>query len=69
MQEAVAFCIEFGFNEMNLFRIEAMTSPTNLASKRILEKFGFKEEGLLQKNYIKNDQAEDSIMYGLLRQD
>ena len=67
MQEAVAFCIEFGFKEMNLLRIEAMTSPTNLASKRILEKFGFIEEGLLQKNYIKNDQAEDSIMYGLLR--
>ncbi|MEX1187709.1 MAG: GNAT family protein [Bacteroidia bacterium] len=66
MQEACKFVIDFGFNEMNLIRIEAMTSSSNEASKRILMKAGFREEGLLSKNYLKDGKAEDSILFGLV---
>lgn len=67
MQEAFRFVLEFGFNTMNLFRVEAMTSPTNEASKKILTNSGFREEGYMVGNYLREGIAEDSVMYGLLR--
>ena len=69
MQEACEFVVSFGFKELKLVRIEAMTSPFNEASKRILRNLGFEEEGLLRKNYIKNKEPEDSIMFGLINSD
>jgi [ribosomal protein S5]-alanine N-acetyltransferase len=69
MHEACDFVVNFGFKELKLVRIEAMTSPFNEASKRILRNLGFEEEGLLRKNYIKNKEPEDSIMFGLINSD
>lgn len=66
MTEAVDFVVQFGFDNLKLIRIEAMTGTDNEASTRILENRGFRREGLLSKNYLKNGKAEDSIMYSLL---
>jgi ribosomal-protein-alanine N-acetyltransferase len=67
MQEALRFVLDFGFKSMKLIRVEAMTSPTNEASKKILLNAGFQEEGYLVKNYLLDGIALDSIMFGLLR--
>lgn len=69
MQEAATVVFRYGFEVLNLIRIEAMTGITNEASKKILVNAGFKEEGLLKANYLRDGIAEDSIMYGLLRND
>jgi len=45
MTEALSTVIPYGFNEMNLHRIEAMTATYNMASIRTLLKFGFVQKG------------------------
>ena len=34
-------CVEVGFGQLDLFEIIAFTQPTNLASRRVMEKSGF----------------------------
>jgi RimJ/RimL family protein N-acetyltransferase len=43
--EAGLACLEYGFQELNLERIVAVTHPQNLAARRALEKLGFTETG------------------------
>jgi len=66
MSEAVAKVIPYGFDVMKLHRIEAMTSTTNKASQRILEKFGFQYEGHLREHYLRDGIYEDSLVFSLL---
>jgi ribosomal-protein-alanine N-acetyltransferase len=68
MTEAAEFVVGYGLDILKLIRIEAMTAPDNLPSIKILEKLGFRREGLLQKNYLKNGRAEDSVMFALLNE-
>ncbi|SDS12259.1 ribosomal-protein-alanine N-acetyltransferase [Paenibacillaceae bacterium GAS479] len=48
MTEAVSAILEFGFESMGLNRAEAFIDPDNISSRRLLEKCGLKEEGLLR---------------------
>ncbi|HEY3294102.1 MAG TPA: GNAT family N-acetyltransferase [bacterium] len=43
--EAGIACLEYGFRELKLDRIVAVTNPQNFAAQRALEKLGFTEEG------------------------
>lgn len=67
--EAVTRIIRFAFDELGLHRIEADPDPQNLASIRVLERQGFKFEGLLRERYFLNGRAMDAAYYGLLRDD
>lgn len=67
MTEAVQAIIAYGFDEMDLNRIEAFASPANIASVKILKAAGFIEEGLLRSHFFKNSVMEDSACFGLLR--
>lgn len=69
MSEAVKAVIGYGFNQMGLHRIEALTATWNKASMAILKKFGFTYEGTLRQHYNVNGKMEDSIMYSLLQQE
>lgn len=40
--------LEYGFNKLNLDVISAYHYPTNYASKRVIEKTGFKFDGILR---------------------
>ncbi len=54
MPEAVRAMIRFGFETMNLNRIEARCIAENVASARVMEKAGMAYEGTLrQREYIK----------------
>jgi len=59
MSEALPLVIEYGFGPMGLKRIEAMLSPDNLASLKLLTSQGFVREGLLRQHYFTNDRWED----------
>jgi ribosomal-protein-alanine N-acetyltransferase len=48
MTEALNAIINLGFKEMSLNRIDALVMPENIPSIRLLEKIGFKNEGLLR---------------------
>lgn len=67
--EAVHAALEFGFKELNLHRIEAQLHPDNSASARLLEKLGFRREGLMRQNYFIDGQYNDTLVYGLLASD
>ena len=67
MKEAVAFVLDFGFKEMDLHRIEALVSPANAPSLKLVKHFGFREEGLMQEHYFVNGKFDDSVIFGLLR--
>jgi len=58
--------LEFAFNGLGLHRVEAACVPSNKPSRRVLEKAGFREEGLA-KAYLKiNGQWADHSLFGIL---
>jgi ribosomal-protein-alanine N-acetyltransferase len=69
MSEAIRPILDYGFEHMNLNRIEAFIGPFNQASIRLVEKFHFVHEGLLRQHYIKGLNIEDSLVYSLLREE
>ena len=68
MTEALRAIAVYGFDEMELNRIDAVIMPGNIASIKMLEKIGFQQEGLLEE-YEKWGSKEfvDLYMYAILR--
>jgi len=66
MKEAMIRIIQYGFETMQLNRIEALIGPDNIPSIRLIRSLGFKEEGIMRENYFKNNGFEDSIIFSML---
>lgn len=69
MHEAVTGLLNYGFNELNLNRVEAETDPRNERCARLLLRLGFVQEGLFRERCIVEGEVSDGAMYGLLRRD
>jgi ribosomal-protein-alanine N-acetyltransferase len=69
MPEALTAMIRFGFERMELHRVEANITPANTASRRVLEKLGFVCEGVKRENWFHDGRYTDTAHYGLLRSD
>ena len=69
MHEALVALLHYGFEALDLNRVEADIDPRNRASARTLERLGFRQEGLLRERWIVNGEISDSALYGLLRRD
>lgn len=67
--EALRLALGHAFGPLGLERIEADVDPRNEASWRLLEKLGFRREGLLRNRWRVGDEVADSAIYGLLRED
>jgi ribosomal-protein-alanine N-acetyltransferase len=67
MTEALEKVIEYTFETMDVNRIEAMHEPENPASGRVMEKCGFKKEGLLRQRLYNKGKYVDVCLYSLLR--
>ena len=67
--EAARRVIEFGFEDLGLERICAGCFARNNASERVIEKLGFKPEGLARGEFKKGDERFDTLHFGLLRED
>ena len=67
MREALPEVLKYGFNTMNLHRIEALIAPGNIPSLKLLQRTGFTREGLLREHYMKGGRLEDSVIFSLLR--
>ena len=48
MQEALLGMVRFAFEQVNISRLESACLPENVASRGVLEKCGFKYEGVAQ---------------------
>jgi RimJ/RimL family protein N-acetyltransferase len=69
MAEALPALVAHAFGALDLNRLEADIDPRNTASARVLERLGFRREGLLRERWIVNGEKSDSAIYGLLRTD
>ena len=67
--EALKAVIDFGFNQLEINRIEAEVMQGNVMSERVLDKFNFKNEGVLRQWMFWNEKHYDMTMFSLLRTD
>lgn len=64
---AVAAVIDYGFGSLGLRRIWADVDPDNSPSAALVERLGFRREGLLRAEWETDIGVRDSLIYGLLR--
>lgn len=69
MTEAVRLVVEYAFKELELHRLEAGVMPHNLRSIRVLEKAGFRKEGIARKNVQINGKWEDHQVLAIIAED
>jgi ribosomal-protein-alanine N-acetyltransferase len=67
--EAVKEILKYGFKTMHLNRIEAFVVPEAIKSINLLEKLGFKKEGMLKEYGYWHGRYWDENIYSLLKRD
>ena len=69
MQEAIEGVVHYAFERLDISRIEAACLPENHASRGLLEKCGFKYEGVAQSYLQINGRWRTHVLYAALRAD
>ena len=69
MTEAVHGACDFVFDNLSLHRVEAACLPTNHPSQGVLNKAGFRYEGLAKKYLKINGEWEDHMIFALLKEE
>ena len=73
--EAAAALLDFGFREWKIHRVVAHCNPENVPSWKLLERAGFRREGLLKKEVFFHRDADgqplwtDTLVYALLEEE
>ncbi|MDI3485221.1 MAG: [ribosomal protein S5]-alanine N-acetyltransferase [Methanolobus sp.] len=67
MPKAVRCMTQYLFENYDIIRVYAQPFFRNTASRRVLEKAGFRCEAILKNNIIKNDVVQDSCIYAVLK--
>lgn len=65
--EAVTKVLQYSFEDLDLFRIGAVTYPQNEPSIQLLKKLGFSQEGLLRGYLYQRKQSHDALVFSLLK--
>jgi [ribosomal protein S5]-alanine N-acetyltransferase len=66
MKEALPVVCEFGFNNLNLHRIEALIETDNLSSIKLITQLNFNHEGTMKDCEIKNGHFISLDIYAML---
>jgi ribosomal-protein-alanine N-acetyltransferase len=69
MQEAILGLVHYAFTTLDLSRVEAACLPENTASRGVLEKSGFKYEGVAQSYLQINGRWRNHVLFANLRGD
>jgi ribosomal-protein-alanine N-acetyltransferase len=69
MPTAVALVTDHCFWEVGLHRVEVNIRPENAASRRVVEKLGFREEGVRRRFLHISGEWRDHVSYALTRED
>ncbi len=69
MREAIKAVVHHAFTTLDLSRVEAACLPENVASRGVLEKCGFKYEGVAQSYLQINGRWRNHVLYANLRGD
>ena len=66
MQEALVAVLDYGFSNIGVHSVVANINPANEASKKLLVKNNFVQEGYFKEDYFFDGQFLDSAVYSLL---
>jgi ribosomal-protein-alanine N-acetyltransferase len=69
MTEALHATLRFGFERMELNRVEARCMTDNIASERVMQKVGMKYEGTLREQLYAKGKFHDLKLYAILRRE
>ncbi|WP_375551883.1 MULTISPECIES: GNAT family N-acetyltransferase [Rhodophyticola] len=69
MREAILAVVHHAFRSLDLSRVEAACLPENVASRGVLERSGFKYEGVAQSYLQINGRWRNHVLYANLRSD
>ncbi|MDO7908692.1 GNAT family protein [Paenibacillus sp. JX-17] len=69
MTAALQLVLQYAFRSLKLHRIQAIILPTNHRSRRVLEKAGFRSEGICRQILKINDQWTDQERYAIIEGD
>lgn len=69
MTEAIAAIIPFGFETFELNRIEAFIDPSNISSRKLLEKVGLQSEGVLRDYFFEKGKFVDGELFSILKRE
>ncbi len=69
MSEAIIAMVAHAFGALDLSRVESACLPNNVASRGVLEKAGFKYEGVAQSYIQINGRWRNHVLYAALRGD
>ena len=67
--EAAKACIRYGFETLQLNRIEARCHASNVQSERVMKRLGMQYEGTLRKDMFVKGAYRDTKIYAILRED
>jgi ribosomal-protein-alanine N-acetyltransferase len=63
---AIGLLIDWSFRELGMERVQALVHPDNPPSAAVLDRLGFKREGLLRRYRAGDDGREDRVLYAVL---
>lgn len=69
MLEAIQAVAHYAFRDLDISRLEAACLPENAPSRGVLEKAGFKYEGVAQSYLQINGRWRNHVLYAMLRHD
>lgn len=67
MTEAAQKIIAFGFENMNLVRIQARCFVENSGSERVMQKAGMSFEGIIRKGMFVKGEHQDLKLYSIIK--
>ena len=65
--EAMKLFLDYGFNELNLYRIQLNVIQYNEIAIKVYERMGFRREGIYRDFLYRDGKRFDLYLYGLLR--
>ncbi len=68
-RESIRLLLDFGFNELNFYRIQLNVISYNGPAIRLYESLGFIKEGIFRKFIQRDGDRYDLYLYGLLKEE
>lgn len=65
--EATKAVIQYSFEKLNFNKVTSRHMHINPASGKVMLKAGMQQEGILRKDYFKNGEFADMVVYGILK--
>ncbi|WP_271814798.1 GNAT family N-acetyltransferase [Clostridium beijerinckii] len=65
--EATKAVIKYGFDKINLHKVQICHKSINIASRKVIEKCGFVYEGTLRDFFYQNGEYIDRLYYSILK--